>query len=349
MELVGEFLPVLLLLYLVDSAFFVRGGQQLFVSGWHGRFAASGPGLRFPGLLPHAEAYLTSSLPLRISAEGLRMPARGGERLVPFDGMWKVKAAGGEVRVDSRTSLPVRPKALASEVAAVLERLRTTPAPRRGARLQRELRRRSDLRAIDALRARQARPLRLLRALSLASALAMAVVLPASLIPELAWRPSPSAALTLVAVLYLTTLAVSIRLLRQCDLRGRAVGRAVLPLLLFPPAVAHAPSLVTRELFLAFEPLALAARLLDRPAFARLLRGAHGGPIASAATGEPWDVENLVRKLVRTSAAREDRNRPRPRRSDASASGYCPSCLTEYRTGFSRCSDCDQPLVPYDR
>lgn len=25
---------------------------------------------------------------------------------------------------------------------------------------------------------------------------------------------------------------------------------------------------------------------------------------------------------------------------------YCPACRSEFREGFSRCADCDVPLVP---
>jgi hypothetical protein len=345
-DLVVEFLPFLLLLYLVDSAFFVRSGDVLFVSQWNGRFVDCHPGLRFPGLRPSAEAHLTRGLPLRVSAEGLRIPARGGGRFVPFADMRPVTAASGEVRLDGKTAFTVRPPALAAEVARILERLRTTPASRRHARLQRELRRRCDLHALDSLRGRWARSLPLLKALSWSCALAMAVVLPASLIGELRWRPSPLLALTLVAALYLATVVASFVALRRCGLGRRAALSAISPLLLFPPGVAHAPSLVARELLLPFEPHAVAARLLDRAGFARLTRVADG---AEAAPDGCWDVAALVRKLVRLSAARDSRVSPRPVPSDASASAYCPSCLAEYRAGFSRCSDCDVALVPYVR
>ena len=64
MDLLAEVLPFLVALYLVDSALLVRGGQLLFASGWQGRFAARGPGLRWPGLLPTAEAFVSAGLPL---------------------------------------------------------------------------------------------------------------------------------------------------------------------------------------------------------------------------------------------------------------------------------------------
>ena len=334
MDLVVEFLPFLLALYVVDSALFVRSGGVLFVSDWSGRFAEREPGLRFPGLVPSAEAYLTTSLPLRVSADGVRVAtARGGRRFVRFDEMEAVTAVGGDVRLDARTALAVRPRALAPAVARIVERLRTTPKSRRHARLRRELRSRCNVGAFAALRARQARWLPALTTLSGLSALAMVVVLPVSWVAEWEWRPSPLVAGALVGALYLATVLLSMAMLRDCGLGRRAILSAVLPLLLFPPAVAHAPSIVARELYLGFE---------------RLLRLGRGAPQEAAQDGA-WDLDRLVEKVVRASAGRVLARRPRPVPSDASAGAFCPSCLAEYRAGFSRCSDCDAALEPFGR
>jgi len=348
-DLVVEFLPFLIALYVVDSALFVRSGGVLFVSDWSGRFAEREPGLRFPGLVPFAEAYLTTSLQLRVSADGVRVAtARGGRRFVRFDEMEAVTAVGGDVRLDARTALAVRPRALAPAVARIVERLRTTPKSRRHARLRRELRSRCNVGAFAALRARQARWLPALKTLSGLSALAMVVVLPVSWVAEWEWRPSPLVAGALVGALYLATVLLSMAMLRDCGLGRRAILSAVLPLLLFPPAVAHAPSIVARELYLGFEPLAVGTRLLTHVGFERLLRLGRGAPQEAAQDGA-WDLDRLVEKVVRASAGRVLARRPRPVPSDASAGAFCPSCLAEYRAGFSRCSDCDAALEPFGR
>jgi hypothetical protein len=343
-DLVGEFLPVLVALYVIDSAALVRAGQVLFVSGWGGVFEGRGPGLRLPGLLPTAEAVVGARLPLRACADGVFVPGgRERERLFPFESMRAVGAGRGAVTLGGGVEVPVRPSALAPEVARILERLRTTPRARRLARLRRELRRRIDPRALSSLRGRAQRMSKALRWLSGLAFLAIFVLLPLSLTPELPRRPSLLTALLVVLVLYAATVGASARLLLDCGVGGRRLLGALLPLFLFPPAVAHAPSIVAREIFVGFEPLALARELLPPRARDRFERAS--GPAAPGdAAAACWDVEALVRGLagrIRGAAPRA------PCRTDATAHAFCPRCLAEYRAGFARCSDCDAALVPF--
>lgn len=341
MDLVGEILPVLVGLYVVDSALIVRAGQVLFVSGWGGVLAALGPGLRFPGLLPAAEVVLGASLPLRACEDGVIVPGPGASaRLVPFDSMPPVVAEAGVLRLGGGVRLPVRPQGLAPELARIVERLRLTARPRRLARLRRELRRRTDARALAALRARHVRGLPLLRALGWASGALLFLALPASFLPDLPLRPTTLAVAAAALLLWLGTLAASARLLLDCGVAGRGLLAALLPLLLFPPAAVHAASLVTRELYLGFEPEALARLLLTPQALDAYRRDVQ--PPADDA--EPWSVPSIVRGLLARGAAGAV---PVPRRHDATAGAFCPRCRGEYRAGFSRCSDCGVPLEPF--
>lgn len=345
MELVAEILPVLVALYVVDSALIVRSGQLLFVAGWGGRFEARGPGLRLPGLLPFAEAVLGARLPLRANDTGVWIPGgRAGDRLVPYDAMQDVTADAGLVRLGRGLELPVRPRALAPQVARVVERLRRTPRGRRLARLRRELRPRVDPRALAALRARAARRLPALRLASGLCFLAIFGLLPLSLVPELPRRPSPTVSLLLVLALYLATLGLSARLLRECGVRGGRLFGALLPLFLFPPAAAHAPSIVLRELYLGFEPLALARSLLPAGGLDRLDLALEPSPPESA--NPAWSVEALVRDLAGKARGAEAEPAA-PVQRDAAARSFCPRCRAGYRADFSRCSDCDVALVPF--
>jgi len=353
-DLLAEVFPVLVALYLVDSALVVRRGQVLLLSGWHGRFGLRGAGLRWPGLLPTAEAYLAAGLPLRATPDGLLLPApRGGERLVRFEDMTPVSAVDGAVQLGPRLELAVPSRSVGPEVARVVERLRRTPRRRRLAELRRQLRRRCDLRALTFRRECQLRRLPLLKLLSAASFVSLLVVVPASLVAELRLRPSLPAAVTVALLLCLATLATAVCMLRQCGLPPRAVLSAVLPMLLFPPAAAHAASIVGRELFLGFEPLLVAKLLLPAAAFERLARDRKKrgpDPAGASPAGEPWDVDALVRELVlRTTRGSAVGRSGSSVPADITAAAFCPSCLAEYRAGFARCSDCDEALVPYGR
>jgi len=350
-DLVADILPVLVGLYLLDGAARVRRGQVLLVSNGWGRFVARGPGFYLPGIWPTAEALLTATLPLRATVSGVRVWSRtGSEKSVDFADMEPARVDGGAVRLGRGARLEVAPPGLAAEVAEAVERLRQTSSRRRPAVLRRELRRRC---AVGELRSRRevaSRDLVVLKVLSSAFFLALFVVLPASLLPNLPVRPSPLAASVLAALLYGAVLVASVQLLRRWGLAPRQVASRLLPLLLFPPAAAHAASQVCRELLLGFEPAAVLAALLDEESFSATARRRRAerlllAPAPGAEDDGAWNLDDLAWDLVLEQSGHTDaRLLLPPPREDASAGAYCPICRAEYRPGFARCSDCGVPL-----
>ena len=351
MDLVADLLPVLVGLYLLDGVLRVRSGQVLFFSKGRGRFTGHGPGLRLSGLWPTSEAFLTASLPLRANAEGIVVRAGSrGERTVAFAGMGTVTAEGDRVWLGADCAFDVATRGMAAELAETIERLRVAPPRRRFAALRRALRRRCSASAFRSLRATQARHMRVLKGLSAAFFLALFVALPASFVPELPLRTSPLAAAALAGFLYAAVLFVSARMLTRCGLPARAVASRLLPLVLFPPAAAHAASQVSRDLFLGFEPAAAAAVLLDAESFRAMARRRRADRLlaedgSADQDGATWSVGDVAWGLVLQAARQSDADLlVPPLREDATAGAFCPICHAEYRPGFFRCSDCGVPL-----
>jgi len=354
-DLVADILPVLVGLYLLDGAVRVRSGQVLLVSNGWGRFVARGPGLYLPGILPTAEALLTATLPLRGTDSGVEVRSgRGARRVLLFAEMDPVRAEGGAVRLGPGARLEVAPPALAGEVAGTVERLRRASDRRRPAALRREMRRRCAVTGLRDRRAAGRRDLVALKVLSAAFFLVLFVVVPASLLPDLRWRPTPLAAAAAAGLLYGAVLVASVRLLRRWGLSPRQVASRLLPLLLFPPAAAHAASQVCRGLLLGFEPAAAMAALLDGESFRSAARRHRAerlllGPTpASDDEDAAWRLDDLAWDLVlRTERQSDAELLLPPPREDASAGAYCPICRAEYRPGFARCSDCRVPLQAF--
>jgi hypothetical protein len=355
--LVGELLPLLVAAYLLDCLVRVRAGQALFTSVWRRPFRLEGPGWRWAGLLPTSESLLVPSLGLRANERGVLVSAdgdaqRGGRRrLVAYEDIERVAVDDGHVRLGPGLALKATHPAAATELAALIEELRLTPRPRRLACIRRALRRRCDLGALRRRRLEQADDVRMLKVLSGAAFVVLFVVLPASVLPELERRPSLLLAGVLFALCYLAVLSVSVRLLRRSGAKGWTLGSRVLPLVLFPPAAAHAPALVGRETSLGFEPLAAAALLLDPQEFRRLEQQRRRELAAGEAQedGEESVVEAMTLDLVAREAGRAgvpELEDPSP--ADSSAAAFCPLCRGQYRAGFARCSDCDVPLERFE-
>jgi hypothetical protein len=349
MGLVGELLPFFVAAFLLDCLVRVRTGQALFTSLWGRRFQLEGPGWRWVGILPASEGILAVSLGLRATENGILIPPEHGgrERLVPYEQMERVTVQDDRVRLRPGIELRSPHPSVTMELAALVEQLRLTPRTRRLAVVRRSLRRRCDLGALRRRRLELAEDLRMLKIVSGVAFVALFGVLPASVLPVLAWRPSLLLAGVLFGLSYLAVLSLSVRLLLRSGVHGWALGSRLLPLILFPPAAAHAPALVARETSLGFEPLAAAAVLLDPQEFRRLEQQRCREQAAGDGEddGEESVVEATTLDLVSKEAARAgvpELEGPTP--SDASSAAFCPRCREQYRAGFGRCSDCDVPL-----
>jgi hypothetical protein len=326
----------------------VRRNQALFSSTSGRSFRLEGPGWRGAGFLPTSESYLVASLGLRATESGVLIPPEhgGAERLVPYEQMERVTVEGDRVRLRAGVELRAPHPSVTTELAALVEQLRVEPDRRRLALVRRTLGRRCDLGALRRHRLDLAPELRRLKVLSGAAFVLLFVVLPTSFVPEMAWRPPPIVAGGLFGLSYLAVLYASIRLLRRSGVKGRGVTSRILPLVLFPPAVAHAPSLVAREAFLGFEHLAVAALLLDPQEFRRLEQRLRRAQTAAHAEGRNGSLpQTMILELVAREAIRAGVPAlARPTPVDDTAVAFCPYCRDQYRAGFSRCHDCDVTL-----
>jgi hypothetical protein len=351
MGLIVELLPFVLAAFLLDCLVRVRREQALFSSTSGRSFRLEGPGWRGAGFLPTSESYLVASLGLRATESGVLIPPEhgGAERLVPYERMERIAVEGDRVRLRPGVELRAPHPSVTTELAALVEQLRVEPDRRRLALVRRALGRRCDLGALRRRRLELAPDLRTLKVLSGVAFVLLFGALPASFVPELAWRPPPLVAGGLFGVSYLAVLYASVRLLRRCGVEGRGLASRVLPLVLFPPSVAHAPALVAREAFLGFEPLAVAALLLDPQDFRRLEQRLRRDQTAVHATGGNGSLpETMALELVAREAGHAGLPAlARPTPVDGTAVAFCPYCRDQYRAGFSRCHDCDVALEPF--
>ncbi len=343
--LVEDALPYLVAFYLVDSLVLVRASEWALLAPWQG-FRVERSGLHLAGLSPFAEAAGIFVPPLLLGPEGVVLlddwPAPTEARPLRFEALGTVAADGPAVRFADRRVATPAPSA-ARRLADTLRALAAAPSHERAARLGEALGGKADF---ERARERRGVVLRLARPrrwLGLAQLVATFGLLPASVAGE--WAPGPGAVLLLVLVLHVAILALSWRMLRGCGLRAGAVASVLAPMLLFPPAAIHASCHLSRDLFLDLDPLAAAGAILDREAFRALasrlvhrlevVRGL-GDEAAAAADAQlcSW------RGVLKAAGTSLEQVLEAPASLDPAAALYCPLCASEYRAGFSTCSDC---------
>jgi len=347
--LVEDVLPYLVVFFLLDSLVLVRASEWALLAPWRG-FQVERSGLHLAALLPFAEAAGLFVPPLLLSPDGVVLlegsPAPTEASLVRFDALGKVAADGPAVRIGGRRVATPGPPA-ARRLADTVRALADAPPQERPARLKEALGGKAELEGARERRAVVLRLRRPVRWLGLAQLAATFGLLPASVAVE--WAPGPEFVLPLVLVLHLGIVAAAWRMLRACGLRAGAIATALGPMLLFPPAAIHASGHLSRDLFLDRDPLAAAAAILDGEAFRALagrlvhrlevVRGL--GDDAAAAADAQMSAWRAVLKAAGTSL---EQVLAAPSSLDPAAALYCPLCASEYRAGFSTCSDCGVPL-----
>jgi hypothetical protein len=345
---VSELLPYLLAFYILDGLLAPRRGEWLFI-GLLGRFRAQRPGLTAAGLVPFAEVLAAWEPPLRWSREGVRIAE--AQTSVSYEDLAGCSASERRVVCGGRTIHDTPSPAAARHLQSLLVEIARAAPEARAGRLRLGLAARMDLEAVRALRARLARPRRVLQILGTMLGLVLFAVLPASVYAPERLPLAPVQILGAAALVYAAIVGVAWSSLRRAGLDRSAALAALSPILLFPPAAVHATGVVHRDLYTAFDPLAVAAALLPEAEFRERARRRLGAAaLESEHEAEPPELRKAREQAwdaLLAAAGTSARELLGPRASaDASAAAYCPLCAAEYRTGFGQCADCRVPLRP---
>lgn len=362
--LLEDLLPYLIAFYVLDALSNLRADHLLIASGPGGRFALLRGGLRLAGLWPGVEVIAGQAWPLRASARGVhlldprqRVPPGHLEPadllLVPWESLAPIDAAGKAVMAGGQTILRAPSPAAARLEAERLRRIAATPLKRRVETLNRMLQEACDVEAVRTARARTALLRRLLQG---ASALLFAALF--GLVPAVLYGAPQGAplvpALVSTGALHLAIVALGVAYLVRAGAGVRAAMGGALHLLLLPPSAAHALVHLSRDLFIRFDPRALAAVVLSPEAFRAHARGEivrlrHArAATAGGGLGPCWEAEERAwdRVFAAIGISRADLEAP-PRRSGPDAASWCPICAAEYRAGFAECADCGVALEPF--
>jgi hypothetical protein len=352
-ELIEDVLPFLVAFYVLDGLAVARAHEWLLLAPW-GRFRAARTGIHLVGLSPFAEVASAFDGPIRFGRKALHVETGtstpGGPpdlQPVPLDGL-RVEASERDLKVGG-LSLTLPSPAAARHLAAVIRDLRDRPPHERGARLRTLVDEAIDLKELRALRATQQQFQQVLQWLGLGLWLATFVLLPAGVLWKWQHGPGLAAALLTVGAFHVAILVVAWRTLRTLGYRRGSAFSALLSLVFFPPAAAHASVVLFRDLYARFDPLAVAGVLLPPTEFQAVARmEVHRLRREAELGGDVAEWTNLrekarTRLLSELGTSLADVLRP-PSRKDDEAASYCPLCGGEYRAGFAVCAECQVPL-----
>jgi hypothetical protein len=371
---------VLAVVYLWESAAWLRWGTVGFMAYWDGRWSLvhpaallgnQGGGIILANPLPPLGTFLAGGQsPLSISPEGVfsyvaqcvnpgwRPPQTAN--YVRFDAMQKIEASGKKIRVNGKVLLKTGSPLLARQLAAELLRLAKLPVEKRAAAIQERVEAALDAKAVEARLAGflpLARPVRQ-AANALFAYLFLALPLWISCFGFRRDWP-----FMLAALLLLTGTAAVFFNRGYQKLYPDADEERFTHwfMILFSPATAvRAQDALSRPLLESFHPLAVAQVLLTPEKFREfarrvLLELRHPClPVCPTVEAEPQAAERHARTVLlaavegflKRHGADPTELAAAPARADESCQSYCPRCRAQFTTEQGTCADCGgMPLV----
>lgn len=306
---------------------------------------------------PLAPPWFAEPLPFAVDPRGITLTETDGRHLA-WEELAPISACDACVESGDTLSCKLASRHAAATLAEALERIRVAPSKRREGELRRFLDARFDVAAANARRKafeRIARPLRVLSNalwLALFGGLGVAVALQ-NMLYLLA-----AAALTLL--LWPVNAFVFTRTLRRQTWLGKGQGPELskrVVTLLSPLSAVRSVDVIARELWVSWDPFAVAAVLLSTGELRSFARPQLVAVASREGDGLAWWHGELRSRMERVLAERgigvKELLAP-PGREGQHVTHYCPGCLAQYEAGAGGEGQCANetcqgiPLCAFD-
>ncbi|MFQ5930195.1 MAG: hypothetical protein ACE5MK_10880 [Acidobacteriota bacterium] len=362
-----ELLPYIALLYLIDCVAHIKRHHVFFVSHFRRGFKLKEAGFHLIGLSPIDQAVMSHKLPVCLTKSGLYIFA--GERryetglydiedskFMAYQDMKDVVAVGEDIKINDVHFMATPSAITAKYIAGLIHELKSLQSIQRWQRIQNTLAEAMDLRAIQSVRKRHQNLFVYVEALSSLLFACTFIILPLTLYSRVEAYINFQFLFASMAVIYLSIVVVTFfahRKMYGAEVAARMYS--LLSVILLPPSAMHILNSLTRNIYARFDYLAVAASLVPSDAFKYLVRRELRRIAYVKARGkddelkEFWSLreKSLHGLLVHAEISLEELLAV-PEKKDQSAANYCPLCLTEFRAGFTECSDCGVELKEFE-
>lgn len=348
--------PYLVLLYLIDCIAYVRH-QHLLFSSYLGRyFRIKKPGLHFVGLLPTSEAIVSNNVPIFLTSRGIyTLPEKyynadarykaQNLNFTTYEDIVKIEAEGKVMRINGESIIRFPSDTNAKQMTELIRQLTYLEPSGRHERIRTFLDETLHLPETHTNK-RAHWSLNYVKILSSFLFVYVFGILPLILYSGLSKYINLPVFVSLLVLLYLSILVMAY-VVRRKIIGTTTSLRTFASVILSPVTAVHILKELTKEIYVRFDYLAIAAVLLPSPAFQsemrrELLRIIHTKEEEqNADLKEFWSLrENMLRSLLTETGIEMQELFSAPDRQDPSATSYCPLCLNEYTVGATKCVDC---------
>lgn len=358
-EILDLLFPCLAILYFVDCIQYLRQDHLLFYSALGKRFNLKRAGLHLIHLLPIGRSFISHTVPLIYSRNGVYL-LKDHERyandfdlveetqFIAYGEMDVVESDGDAVKINGSSYLDLPSSICAHRVAVFLDELKTANAENRLAKIQTHLKDAFDLVEMASRRMNYSNHLFFINILTGVLFLHIFGVLPLMLYTKLYHTINVTVVVFNMALSYALIVGSMIYLHQKLYPAERAFRmNAAVTMVLSPVSAMHAVGYVTKTMLAGFDYLALASQFLAQDDFQELVRKElyKTEYMASQKAGDDWNTfweakKNVLYDFIEQANMPVETLSETPQKQDKSARSYCPYCLTEYVTESQKCLDC---------
>jgi hypothetical protein len=348
-------------IYLLDCFLLVPEDALVLAEGHAGRWRVATSGIALGAvrkraviagvLSPGGTNVVLPPWSLAMSPQGIAWrDAEGGLQGLPYESLDSVRSDDATVHLTSDAAITVHSRARARHLVTVLVKLRDAHQSARAALLERELSRALDESAVRDVWTKHRAATTPLRAVSIILFLHLFVGWPV----VVAWLGlNPLWPYLLIELVFLLAVTVwqFVRLHRRLLTETRLDVAELVSLALSPPAAVRAPTVLARDLFGSFHPLAVVADLGSPEHFALLAsrlvrdltyRAENDASNARALAVASWFASRQL-AAVNALASRVLGGRllpDAPEQERHGSTAYCPRCWTQFGSAEHACEGC---------
>jgi len=365
-EILATLYPYLVLLYLIDCLVYVDKQQVCFISLLGKGFRLVTKGIHLSGLFPFSQSIAAGNLNLHPSESGIYYRSNDSEtrgllnypeefRFIPYAYIDNPSPGENKVILNKDVAVKTPSSLFAKKLADRLAGTARTEFAERRELIRNFMKEDADIERIKEIHHSCKHRFGYLEILCTLLFIEFFILLPIALYCLLLPKFILNALLANIGVLYACTVSYTYYLLGKIYGKNSGLKTPVmLSIILSPVAAIHALGYLTKDLFTLFDPAALAAYLLPIEKFKDYMRREiyriHRACGESDEFGwaEFWQIKLAsIRGLLDRLDLKEENLTAQPEKTEDSADSYCPVCRTEYRPGFSFCSDCGVLLTAY--
>ena len=318
-------------------------------------------------MLPISQTIISHNLPIYYCRDGIhavfdefrldnRLDKAQDFEFIKFQDLTLIAVEGKNIKFNNTHIIKTPSSPSARFHADFIHKLKILEAEDRIDKIKAYLSGSYDLEAIKKIETSSSKSLAMIKILGSNLFVLVFFILPASLFSNLCKYIHLNALVICIFLTYLLLLLVALLTLKKLYPSEKDYRSYTLQSIIFSPINAiHVLSYLTKDLYVRFNYLALAAYYMPRNSFKELARKEifqidyFEHQIGRQDWQEFWRLKKqLLRCLLdQCEVSLQEVSKP-PEKQDQTAIYYCPFCMTEYRQKRHNCIDCETALKEFD-